>query len=140
MSQPLVPAASLHTEGPDGHTATPELEAARPVSPRASSYGTPMGLWTFGHVHRCAQVCGCAGMAVAVHFHMHLHGCVSIPEHVSLSAQQMVMHVPGGTFMPTRVSACPAWSYTLIRRHDYMCTHTWASMCKSTCLLLDVLL
>lgn len=146
MSQPLVPAASVHAEGPNGHTATPELKAACPGSLHASSYVALMGLLTFGHVHRHAEVCGCAGMGVVVHFHMHLHGYVSTPEHMHPSPQLMVMHMPGGTFMLTCVSACPAWSHPHTQAHYSMRTlfhvhtHTWASTCKSMCLLLDMYL
>lgn len=39
MSQPLVPAVSLHTAGLDGHAAFLEWEAACPVSLCASGYG-----------------------------------------------------------------------------------------------------
>lgn len=120
MSQPLVPAASVHAEGPNGHTATPELKAACPGSLHASSYVALMGLLNFGHVHRHAEVCGCAGMAVPVHFHMHLHGCVCTPEHVGPSAQLIIMHMHAGTFMPTCISACLVTPYADI----IPCAHT----------------
>lgn len=120
MSQPLVPAVSVHTEGPDGHTATPELKAACPGSLHASSYVALMGLLTFGHVHRHAEVCGCAGMGVPVHFHMHLHGCVCTPEHVGPSAQLIIMHMHGGTFMLTCISTFLVTPYAGI----IPCAHT----------------
>lgn len=137
MSQPLVPAASVHAEGPDGHTATPELKASCPCSLRASSYVALMGVLTFGQVHRHAEVYGCAGMAVPVHFHMHLHGCVCTPEHVGPSAQLIIMHMHGGAFMPTCVSACLV---THMQALFHVHTHTWASTRKSMCLLLDMYL
>lgn len=128
MSQPLVPAASVHAEGPDGHTATPELKASCPCSLRASSYVALMGVLTFGQVHRHAEVYGCAGMAVPVHFHMHLHGYVSTPEHVHSSPQLMVMHMPGGTFMLTCICLpcveSPPYAGTLFHAHIIPCAHT----------------
>lgn len=128
MSQPLVPAASVHAESPNGHTATPELKASCPGSLHASSYVALMGLLTFGHVHRHAEVCGCAGMGVVVHFHMHLHGYVSTPEHVHLSPQLRVMHMPGRTFMLTCICLpcveSPPYAGTLFHAHIIPCAHT----------------